>query len=122
ATGQRTHEIGVRMALGAQARDVLGLIVRQGLTLVVIGLGIGLAGAYALTRLVSKVLADVGAPDPLTFTAIGLVMALAGLLASYLPARRAARVDPLVALRGRMEPYRPAVAPAEEGVLAQPLS
>ncbi|HWN45622.1 MAG TPA: ABC transporter permease [Thermoanaerobaculia bacterium] len=103
ATGQRTHEIGVRMALGAQKRDVLGLIVGQGLRPIILGLALGLAGAYALAQVVSRLLVDVDGADPVTFAGIAAVMMLAGLLASYLPARRASRLDPLIALRGRAQ-------------------
>ncbi|HKX30298.1 MAG TPA: FtsX-like permease family protein [Blastocatellia bacterium] len=99
AVTQRTPEIGIRMALGAQARDVLRLIVRQGLVLTLAGLILGLLMALGLTRLLSGWLFEVGANDPLTFTAIALVLTLVALLACWIPARRAARVDPMTALR-----------------------
>jgi putative ABC transport system permease protein len=100
---QRTHEIGIRMALGASSSDVLGMIIRQGMMLTLIGLGIGVIGAYLLTRLLASVLPGVlfgvGPNDPITFIALSIVLALVTLLASYIPARRATRVDPMVALR-----------------------
>jgi putative ABC transport system permease protein len=96
---QRTHEIGLRMALGAQASDILGMAVRQGLVLIIIGIGVGLAGALALTRVMSGLLYGVGTTDPATFAAIVLLLAFASLIACYIPARRATRVDPLIALR-----------------------
>jgi putative ABC transport system permease protein len=95
----RTHEIGIRMALGATARDVFKLIVGRGMTLTIIGVVIGVAGAYALTRLMRGLLFDISATDPLTFVLISFLLALAAFLACYIPARRATRVDPLVALR-----------------------
>jgi len=96
---QRTREIGVRIALGAQWRDVLKLILRSGMTLVVVGLTIGLAGALALTRLMSTLLFEVSPTDPITFGAVALCIIIAALLACYVPARRATKVDPLIALR-----------------------
>jgi putative ABC transport system permease protein len=96
---QRTHEIGIRMALGAQRRDVVRLVVGQGLALAVIGVAVGLAAAFALTRFISTLLFRVNATDPVTFGAISLLLSLVAVLASYLPARRATHVDPLVALR-----------------------
>jgi putative ABC transport system permease protein len=96
---QRTQEIGIRLALGAQARDVLRLVVRHGLSLAVIGIAIGVAGALALTRLMSNLLFEVNATDPMTFVSVSILLALVALVACYVPARRATRVDPLVALR-----------------------
>jgi putative ABC transport system permease protein len=96
---QRTHEIGLRMALGAQARDILGMAVRQGLVLIITGLGVGLAGALVLTRVMSGLLYGVGTTDPATFAAIVLLLAVVSLIACYIPARRATRIDPLIALK-----------------------
>ncbi len=96
---QRTREIGVRIALGAQWRDVMKLIFTNGMLLVIVGLTIGLAGALALTRLMTTLLFEVSPTDPITFFAVALCVIVATLLACYIPARRAAKVDPLVALR-----------------------
>jgi putative ABC transport system permease protein len=96
---QRTQEIGIRIALGAQQRDVLRLVVRQGMAPALVGLGVGLIGAFALTRLMKDLLFDVRADDPATFALVALLLAAAALMACYIPARRAAKVDPIIALR-----------------------
>jgi putative ABC transport system permease protein len=99
SVAQRTREIGIRMALGAERIDIVKLIVRQGLTLVLIGTGVGLVIALALTRVLKSLLFGISATDPLTFTVIVTLMMFVGFLACYLPARKATKVDPLVALR-----------------------
>ena len=97
--GQRTREIGIRIAMGAQRRDILKLVVSEGLTLTVIGIVVGLASALTLTRFLSAFLYGVSATDPLDFAAVAALFAIVALAASYIPARRAMRVDPLTALR-----------------------
>ena len=96
---QRTHEIGVRMALGAQRLDVLKLVVKKGIVLGIIGVAAGVVAAFGLTRLISTLLFEVTATDTVTFVAVSVGLFLVTLLACYIPARRATRVDPLKALR-----------------------
>ena len=96
---QRTQEIGIRMALGAQVGHILQLILKHGVLLVSLGVVIGLGAAALLTRLMAHMLYGVSATDPLTFSAIGFLLTLVALVACYLPARRAAQVDPVIALR-----------------------
>src|SRR5262245_26506945 len=96
---QRAHEIGIRMALGAQSADVLRLFIKQGMTMVMLGVALGSLGAFALTRVMKSLLFDVGANDPLTFACVALLLSLIALAACYLPASRAARIDPLESLR-----------------------
>jgi putative ABC transport system permease protein len=99
SVAQRTHEIGLRLALGAQPGDVLFLVVGRALLLAMTGVGVGLAGAFALTRFLSSLLFGVRPTDPLIFIGISILLTSITLLASYIPARRATKVDPMVALR-----------------------
>ena len=99
AVNQRKHEIGIRTALGAQRRDVLRLVMRDGAKIALFGIALGMAGAFALTRLMASLLFEVKPTDPATFADVAILLALVALAACYIPARRAMRVDPMVALR-----------------------
>src|SRR5579864_599039 len=99
SVNQRTQEIGVRIALGASASNIVGMVLRQGIVQLVIGLAVGLAGAVATTRLLASALNDVSPSDPATFVSISLVLGAAAIMGCLIPARRAMSVDPVVALR-----------------------
>jgi len=99
SVSRRTQEIGIRMALGARRGQVLGLILRHGLGLTIVGLALGLGGAAAGARLLQSMLFGITPLDPLTFVAVGLLFGVVALFASYLPARRATRIDPMSAIR-----------------------
>jgi putative ABC transport system permease protein len=99
STAQRTKEIGVRMALGAQASDVLKLVMREGISLALIGMALGLVVVAAASRLMKSLLFGIGATDPMTFASVAILLTLVAMLACYIPARRATKVDPLIALR-----------------------
>jgi putative ABC transport system permease protein len=99
SVAQQTHEIGIRMALGAQQNHILAMVIQQGFVLVGIGVAIGLAGAFVITQFMSSLLYGVKAMDPTTFIGVAIILALVALIASYIPARRATRVDPMIALR-----------------------
>ena len=99
SVSRRTHELGVRMALGAAQQDVIKLVVKQAMTLALIGSACGLVAAIVLTRMMSKLLYGVRPADPLTFLGVALIIGAVALVASYIPARRATQIDPVTALR-----------------------
>jgi ABC-type antimicrobial peptide transport system permease subunit len=100
SVAQRTQEMGIRRALGAQHGDILRLVVGQSFRLALAGVAVGIAGAFGLTRMMQSLLFHVSPTDPATFLAVALLFTLVALAASYIPARRATRIDPMVALRG----------------------
>jgi ABC-type antimicrobial peptide transport system permease subunit len=99
SVAQRTHEVGIRMALGAQKSNVLGLVIKNGMILTLIGIAIGLAIAFSLTRLMGALLFEVAPTDATTFAAVPILFIVVALIACYIPARRATKVDPVVSLR-----------------------
>jgi ABC-type antimicrobial peptide transport system permease subunit len=99
SVSQRINEMGIRIALGAQTRDVLMLVMKRGLSVAFVGMAIGIGAAFALTRLMTSLLFGVSATDPFAFGAVAAVLMLVALLACWIPARRATRVDPMTALR-----------------------
>ncbi len=99
SVAQRTHEFGIRMALGARAHDVVNMTIRDGMKLAFLGVGIGVIGAFMLMRLISSLLYGGAAHDPMTFISSAVAMCIVAFISSYLPARRAASVDPMTALR-----------------------
>ena len=98
-TGQRTHEIGIRVALGASSRDVVRMVLREGMRIALAGVAIGIVAALGLTRLIASLIYGVGTWDPLTFLGVAALLSAVALLACFIPARRAMRVDPMIALR-----------------------